>query len=145
MERFISHSAGETEAFAAEFAKKLPPGSIVAFLGGLGAGKTTFTRGIAGGLGIECDVTSPTFALCNEYIFKDRVLLHYDMYRVESWEDLYSTAFFDRVDSGAYIVIEWAENIWHALPGGCYVVEMAAVSENEREIKIYLKGEQSQC
>ncbi|MCD7723467.1 MAG: tRNA (adenosine(37)-N6)-threonylcarbamoyltransferase complex ATPase subunit type 1 TsaE [Clostridiales bacterium] len=145
MEKYITHSRSETEKAAADFAKRLKPGDIVAFFGGLGAGKTAFTGGIAKGLGMECEVTSPTFTICNEYTFAEKVLLHYDMYRVESWGDLYSTAFFDAIDSGAYIVVEWAENIFNALPDGCYIVEISTVSENEREIKIYLKGEQSQC
>ena len=96
-------------------AKKLSTPVVIAFFGGLGMGKTAFTRGLARGLGIECEVTSPTFALVHEYSGKI-TLYHFDMYRVETWDDLYSTGFFDCYRQGAVIACEWSENIENALP-----------------------------
>ncbi len=141
MQKFISHSYNETQAFACEFAKTLNKGALVAYLGDLGAGKTAFTAGLARGLGINAEVTSPTFAICNEYRSADKTLYHFDMYRIESWEDLYSTAFFDYLETDAYIAVEWSENIFGALPEDAVIVEITKLSENEREIKICTKGE----
>ncbi len=112
---FYSHSTAETEDFAVKIAKHLTRGSVVAFFGGLGAGKTAFTRGLARGLGIDCDVSSPTFAIVNDY-GGNPPLVHFDMYKVESWEDLYSSGFFDYLDMGAILAVEWSENIENALP-----------------------------
>lgn len=112
----VTNSEAETEAFAADFAKKLSTPVVVAFFGGLGMGKTAFTRGLAKGLGIDCEVTSPTFALVHEYCGKKVSLYHFDMYRVETWDDLYSTGFFDCFNKGAVIACEWSENIENALP-----------------------------
>lgn len=141
MERFISNSYEETVEFASEFAKRLKKGSVVAFLGGLGMGKTAFTTGLAKGLGIDVDVSSPTFALVNEYRSDNAVLCHFDMYRVSSWDDLYSTGYFDYLDSGAYLAIEWSENIYNALENDAVIVEITKLSENSREFKIYTKEE----
>ena len=95
---------------AADFAKTVKKGTVIGFIGGLGMGKTAFTSGFVKGLGINADVSSPTFAICNEYIGNDCRVYHFDMYRIESWDDLYSTGFFDYIDSGAYILAEWSEN-----------------------------------
>ncbi len=111
----ITHSTEETEAFAAEIAKHLKGGTVVAFFGGLGMGKTAFTRGLAKGLGIDCHVSSPTFAIVNDY-GGNPPLVHFDMYKVESWDDLYSSGFFDYLDMGAILAVEWSENIENALP-----------------------------
>ncbi|MGI5893065.1 MAG: tRNA (adenosine(37)-N6)-threonylcarbamoyltransferase complex ATPase subunit type 1 TsaE [Candidatus Merdivicinus sp.] len=110
-----THSPVETENFAASIAPKLNPGTVLAFRGGLGAGKTTFTRGLARGLGSHSDVSSPTFALVHEY--EGTIpLYHFDMYRISSFDDLYSTGFFDYLESGGILAIEWSENIEEALP-----------------------------
>lgn len=141
MMTFHSNCRQETVDFAKEFSGKLPKGAVIAFFGDLGAGKTAFVSGLAEGLGIECDVSSPTFAICNQYIGKNATLYHFDMYRVSGWDDLYSTGFFDILDSGAYIAIEWAENVFGALPDDCIIVDINKISENEREFKICKKGE----
>lgn len=141
METYLSDSRENTVAFARAFARSLPAGSVVAFLGDLGAGKTAFVSGLAQGLGIDCDVSSPTFAICNDYIGKNSVLHHFDMYRVDGWDDLYSTGFFDCLDGKAYTAVEWAENVYGALPDDSYIVEISKLSENGREFKIYKKGE----
>jgi len=141
MEKYISHSYNDTVSFAREFAKKLPKGAVIGYLGDLGAGKTAFTSGLVNGLGICADVSSPTFAICNEYRGEGKTLYHFDMYRIDGWDDLYSTGFFDYLESGAYIAAEWSENIYGALPDDSYIVEIKKLSENEREIRIYKKGE----
>lgn len=141
MQKYVTKSYDETVSFAKKFAEKLPKGTVIAFLGDLGAGKTAFTQGLAKGLGIIDDVTSPTFAICNQYIGDNAVLYHFDMYRVDSWDDLYSTAFFDYLDTDAYIAVEWSENVYGALPDDAVVVDIKKLSENEREITIYRKSE----
>ena len=77
-------------------------------------GKTAFTKGLALGLNCVDDVSSPTFALINEYNAKYKIY-HFDMYRINSWDDLYSTGYFDFLETGI-IVVEWSENIENALP-----------------------------
>ena len=114
MTKYISNSAEDTERFAERLSASLKGTEVIALFGGLGMGKTAFTRGLCRGLGITDGVSSPTFALVNEYRGKFPVY-HFDMYRVTSWEDLYSTGFFDYLDNGV-LVIEWSENIEGALP-----------------------------
>ena len=133
---FISNSPNETENIAAELAKKLAPGSVIAFTGGLGAGKTAFVRGLAVGLGIDDDVSSPTFALVHEYKGKKASLYHFDMYRVESWDSLYSTGFFDYLDMGGFLAVEWSENISAALPENTIFVSIEVLDENIRRITV---------
>lgn len=141
MKEYISNSYDETLEIAANLAKELPNGAVIGFIGGLGMGKTAFTAGFVKGLGIDCDVSSPTFAICNEYIGAQKCVYHFDMYRIESWDDLYSTGFFDYLDSGAYILAEWSENIFGALPEDSIIVEIEKTGENARKIKIMNKAE----
>ena len=141
MREYISNSYEETLSIAESFAKELEKGSTVAYLGGLGMGKTAFTTGLAKGLGIDADVSSPTFAICNTYIGAENTLCHFDMYRVDGWDDLYSMGFFDFLDTDAYLAIEWSENVYGALPEDSYIVEIEKLSENGRKIKIYRKYE----
>lgn len=141
MQTVITNSVDETEAFAAGMAKKLSTPVVVAFFGGLGMGKTAFTRGLAKGLGLNCEVTSPTFALVHEYCGKT-TLYHFDMYRVETWDDLYSTGFFDYYREGAVIACEWSENIENALPENTIRVSIErGESDNQRIITIEGGGE----
>ena len=91
MKRYLSHSTEETEQIAAEFASTLKSGDVIAYKGPMGAGKTAFTRGLCKGLGLSDHVSSPTFALVHQYGNGSRALYHFDMYRVETFEDLYST------------------------------------------------------
>ena len=134
MQKFISSSPAETEQIAAEFAKTLRGGEVLAFRGGLGMGKTCFTRGLAAGLGIDpAEVSSPTFALVNEYRGGRLPLWHFDMYRVESFDALYSTGFFDYLGNGGVLVIEWSENIEGALPEDAVRVTLSrGETENQR-------------
>ncbi len=137
MDVFVTESYEQTVELAEKFAKTLKKGSVVAFIGGLGMGKTAFTTGLAKGLGINADVSSPTFAICNTYIGDENTLCHYDMYRVDGWDDLYSTGFFDYLDTDAYIAVEWSENIYGALPDDTVVVEIESLGDNKRKFKIY--------
>lgn len=135
---FRSKSAAETESFASELAKKISGGTVVALYGGLGMGKTAFTRGFAKGLGNTSYVSSPTFALVNDYGGNPQ-LVHFDMYKVESWDDLYSSGFFDYYDMGAIIVTEWSENIENALPENTVRIRIEK-GENENERTITVEG-----
>lgn len=130
----MSKSPQETEQIAKKLAQTLSGTEVIAMFGGLGAGKTAFTRGLARGLGIEDGVSSPTFALVNEYEGKFTVY-HFDMYRVSTWDDLYSTGFFDYIDNGV-MIIEWSENIEEFLPENHITITINHISENEREIII---------
>lgn len=120
---YISHSPAETERFGARLAALLKPGDVVAFLGGLGAGKTAFVRGMASCLAPDAEVSSPTFALVNEYSGR-LPLWHFDMYRITSVEDLYSTGFFDYLEMDGVLAVEWSENIRSALPEGTLFVAL---------------------
>lgn len=136
MKEFITRSPAETEKAAMLFAQKLKKGDVIAFKGGMGMGKTAFTRGLVRGLGIDDDVSSPTFALVNEYKGSNLTLYHFDMFRVSTPEDLYSTGFYDYMDNHAILAIEWSENIETALPDDAITVDISLHGENERRITI---------
>ncbi|MEG1942733.1 MAG: tRNA (adenosine(37)-N6)-threonylcarbamoyltransferase complex ATPase subunit type 1 TsaE [Angelakisella sp.] len=110
-----THSPEETIAAGERLAGLLRGGDLLAYTGGMGAGKTTFTIGLARGLGLDAWVSSPTFALVHEYEGK-LPLCHFDMFRITTPDDLYSTGFFDYLDSGRVIAVEWSENIASSLP-----------------------------
>ena len=136
MREIKTSSVNETEQFAEEFAKELKPGTVLAFFGGMGVGKTAFTRGLARGLGITAAVASPTFAIVIDY-GGNPPLAHFDMYRIETWEDLYSTGFFDYIDAGYILAVEWSENIENALPEDSIRVTISrGENENDRLITI---------
>ena len=129
-------SPQETIAAAEKLGSMLKDGDIIAYKGGLGAGKTTFTRGLAIGLGLGDSVTSPTFALVNEYRGKSITLYHFDMYRIESEDDLESTGFYDYPFEENVAAIEWSENIAEFLPKHTIYITINSSGENEREILI---------
>ena len=141
MERFISKSPAETEQIGKALGEKINSGTVIAYKGGLGMGKTCFTRGLALGLGSSDQVTSPTFALINEYLSGRIPLYHFDMYRISGWEDLYSTGFFDYIEEGAVLACEWSENIENALPEDTVFVEFSRIDDTTREIIIREAGE----
>lgn len=141
MKKYLSKSPLETEQIAEKLSNELSAGDVIAFRGGLGMGKTCFVRGLAKGLGFAGYVTSPTFALVNEYIGGKFPLYHFDMYRINSWDELYSIGFFDYMDGDGIIVAEWSENIENALPDSTLFVEIKYVSEEVREITVFKKGE----
>lgn len=133
--KYISHSVEETEQIAMNLASKLKGNEVIAFFGGLGMGKTAFTRGVCKGLGFNDGVQSPTFSLVNQYDARYTVY-HFDMYRINTYDDLYSTGFFDYIDTGV-LIIEWSENIENALPDDYIRIEISqGESENERIINI---------
>lgn len=136
MKEFLSHSPADTESFAEELSKTLSGGEVIAFCGNLGMGKTCFVRGLARGLGFKGDVTSPTFAIINEYIGGRLPLYHFDMYRISNWNDLYSTGYFEYSESGGVLAVEWSENIEAALPEDAIRVEISAISEKDRKITV---------
>ena len=131
MATFISKSREQTLAFAAEYAKGLRAGDVVLLDGDMGAGKTVFTKGVAAGLGIEEEVTSPTYAYMNDY---DGRLFHYDCYRIESVEQAERLGLADYFDMGGICLIEWAQNIAPLLPPRVKKVTIKKLSEDEREI-----------
>lgn len=134
MQKFITVSEQQTEQLAESLAATLSGTEIIAMYGDLGAGKTTFTRGLARGLGITDGVSSPTFALVHEYEGR-YMLYHFDMYRINSFDDLYSTGFFDYTGNGV-LIIEWSENIKEYLPENRIDITIKRISDNEREINI---------
>ena len=135
MTEIITSSPAATEAFAETIARRFKGGEIIAFKGGMGMGKTCFTRGVARGLDYNGQVTSPTFALVNEYLGGRLPLFHFDMYRIESWEDLYSSGFFDYAERGGVMAVEWSENIEAALEGREVItVELQQINEDTRRI-----------
>lgn len=131
---YVSHSYIETEQIAEKFALNLKGGEILAFTGELGMGKTCFVRGLARGLGFKGEVSSPTFALINEYIGGRLNLYHFDMYRVNGWEDLYSTGFFDYTELNGVVAVEWSENISGALPDSTVFIKIERIDDNTRKI-----------
>ncbi len=132
MQQITTASPAETEKLGEQIAEKLNGGELIALFGGMGMGKTAFTRGLSRGLGILNGVSSPTFALVHEYHGRLPVY-HFDMFRVNGWEDLYSTGFFDYLESGGVLVIEWSENIEAALPEASIRIKIRqGVHENER-------------
>ena len=135
MNKIVSKSTNDTEKIGESVANKLCGNEVIALFGGLGMGKTAFTRGLCRGLGVNDGVSSPTFALVNEYHGKYNIY-HFDMYRVTSWEDLYSTGFFDYLDNGV-LVIEWSENIEGALPENTIRINISnGDSDDERTFEI---------
>ena len=133
---YKSKSVNDTELLAEKIARHAYAGTVIALFGGLGAGKTAFTRGFVKGRNIDAEVSSPTFALVHEYPGAPSVY-HFDMYRVEGWDDLYSTGFFDYIDMGGILVVEWSENIEGALPENTLRVKFErGESDNERIITV---------
>lgn len=131
-----THSPEETISFAKKLGERLRGGDIVAYKGGLGAGKTTFTRGLAMGLGLPDEVSSPTFALVNEYRGKDITLYHFDMYRIMNAEALETTGFYDYISEYSVIAVEWSENIEDCLPKGIITVTIQSDGDEERTITV---------
>lgn len=132
MAKFISKSREETEAFACAYAKTLRGGDVVLLDGDMGAGKTVFSKGVARGLGIAEEVTSPTYAYMNDY---DGRLFHYDCYRIESAEQAELLGLADYFDMGGVCLVEWAQNIAPLLPPTVKRVRIRKIGDNEREIE----------
>ena len=133
---FNSKSPKDTESFAEGIAEHLTGGEVIAFSGDLGMGKTCFVRGLARGLGFSGDVTSPTFAIINEYSGGRLPLYHFDMYRISGWDDLYSTGYFEYCEAGGVCAIEWSENIEAALPDDVIRIEIRKNGDTDRTITV---------
>lgn len=112
---FVTNSPEETEALGMRLAAKLRPGTVIAYQGDLGAGKTAFTRGLARGLGADEPVTSPTYTIVNEYLTGRIPLFHFDMYRLHSADDLFDIGWEDYLERGGVCAVEWSENVADAL------------------------------
>lgn len=133
--QFITHSAEETEALGERLAQTLTGGEVVAYFGELGAGKTAFTRGLARGLGISMRVTSPTYTIVNEYSGGRLPLFHFDMYRLDSSEELFDIGWEDYLARGGVVAVEWSENVTDALDGAI-TVRIEKTAADERRITI---------
>ena len=135
MSVYVSKSLEDTALLGRKIAEKIKVNDIIAYFGRMGMGKTTLTRSIVEAMGGGDCVSSPTFAIVNEYHGKCSIY-HFDMYRVNNWDDLYSTGFFDYIDNGL-IIIEWSENIENALPDNIIRISIShGNDENERIFEI---------
>lgn len=134
---FHTSSPEETIELGRKIGGCLTGGEVIAYKGGLGAGKTTFTRGLALGMGLEDNVSSPTFAIVNEYHGSGRLsLYHFDMYRICGGEALETTGFFDYMSEDSVIAAEWSENIAEELDKNTITIEIEAEGENGRKITL---------
>ena len=132
---FITHSPEETEKIGEALAKSLQPGTILAYRGDLGAGKTAFTRGLARGLGCKETVTSPTYTIVNEYLGGRLPLFHFDMYRLASSDDLWDIGWEDYLDRKGVCAVEWSENVQDAMEDAI-TVTIEKLGETTRQITI---------
>ena len=133
--QFITKSPAETEVLGAALGKILKPGTVIAYRGDLGAGKTAFTRGLARGLGYTDMVTSPTYTIVNEYLGGRIPLSHFDMYRLHSSDDLWDIGWDDYLDRGGVCAVEWSENVSDAMEDAIFIT-IHKTGENGRRIEI---------
>ena len=132
---YETNSPAETEAVGAALAAVLKPGTVIAYTGDLGAGKTAFTRGLARGLGCSDRVTSPTYTIVNEYLSGRMPLFHFDMYRLASSDDLFDIGWEDYLERGGVCAVEWSENVADAMENAIYV-KIEKTGEETRYITI---------
>ena len=132
---FITNSPQETEALGQKLGQTLPAGTVIAYRGDLGAGKTAFTRGLARGLGIQDPVTSPTYTIVNEYLGGRVPLFHFDMYRLHSADDLFDIGWDDYLERLGICAVEWSENVAEALEDPL-VVTICKTGEESRKITL---------
>ena len=128
---FISGNAEDTLSFGERYAKTLTAGDTVVLSGEMGAGKTVFCKGVAKGLGIDCEVLSPTYAYMNDYEGK---LYHFDCYRLSCGEQAEALGLTDYFYADGVCLIEWAENISSVLPEKTVTVNIKKLGGCEREI-----------
>jgi tRNA threonylcarbamoyladenosine biosynthesis protein TsaE len=142
--RLETHSAAQTQGLGVELARLLDgfSGAIIALAGDLGAGKTTFTQGLAQGLGIAASVTSPTFVLINRYVGADgRVLQHADCYRLSNAAaEMWDVGLVDLFAGDDIVVVEWADRIPGLFPEDYLAIAFAHVDENRRQICLTAHG-----
>ena len=132
---FITNSAQETEQVGQALGARLQPGTVLAYEGDLGAGKTAFTRGLARGLGATEQVTSPTYTIVNEYLSGRIPLFHFDMYRLASADDLWDIGWEDYLERGGVCAVEWSENVRDAMEDAI-TVRIEKLGEESRKITI---------
>ena len=132
---FISHSPAETETLGEALGKILTPGTVLAYRGDLGAGKTAFTRGLARGMGAGERVTSPTYTIVNEYLSGRMPLFHFDMYRLGSSDELFDIGWEDYLERGGVCAVEWSENVADALTDAI-TVTIEKTGEETRRITL---------
>ena len=132
---YTTNSPTETEAVGAALGKILQPGTVIAYRGDLGAGKTAFTRGLAKGLGAGDMVTSPTYTIVNEYLGGRLPLFHFDMYRLGSSDDLWDIGWEDYLERGGVCAVEWSENVDDAMENAVYVT-IEKLGDEARRITI---------
>jgi len=137
---YLSHNELETEALAARLAAILQPSTVIAYVGGLGMGKTAFTRGLAKGLGYSGRVTSPTFNIVNEYEGGRLPLFHFDMYRLDDADALFDIGWEDYLDRDGVCAVEWSERVTEALPSDTVWVTIARCPEEDRWRTITIEG-----
>ena len=137
---YITRSEAETEALGARLAAVLSPGAVVAYQGGLGMGKTAFTRGLAAGLGYTGRVTSPTFTIVNEYEGGRLPLFHFDMYRLADSDALFDIGWEDYLDRSGVCAVEWSEQVADAMPDDTVYVTISRRAEDERWRTITIEG-----
>ena len=135
MMEFITNSPAETENLGAALGKLLPAGTVLAYRGDLGAGKTAFTRGLSRGLGCNELVTSPTYTIVNEYLGGRLPLFHFDMYRLRSSEDLWDIGWEDYLERGGVCAVEWSENVADALEDAL-TITIEKLGETSRRITL---------
>ena len=132
---YLTNSPAETEAVGAALGRILPAGTILAYRGDLGAGKTAFTRGLAKGLGCTDLVTSPTYTIVNEYLSGRLPLFHFDMYRLHSSDDLWDIGWEDYLDRNGICAVEWSENVEDAMENAINVT-IEKLGEDARRITL---------
>ena len=132
---FITNSPRETEQLGAALGRILKAGTILAYRGDLGAGKTAFTRGLARGLGYADPVTSPTYTIVNEYLGGRLPLFHFDMYRLASADDLWDIGWEDYLERGGICAVEWSENVDEAMENAVYIT-IHKTGEETRRVEI---------
>lgn len=137
---FITNSPEETEKIGAAIGKIIPAGTVLAYRGDLGAGKTAFTRGLARGLGFTEAVTSPTYTIVNEYLGGRLPLFHFDMYRLSSANDLFDIGWEDYLSRGGVCAVEWSEQVADALPEGTVYVTLTRHPEHDGWRSITVEG-----
>ena len=136
---FITNSPAQTEAVGEALGKVLTPGTVIAYRGDLGAGKTAFTRGLARGLGCTEQVTSPTYTIVNEYLSGRMPLFHFDMYRLSSSDDLWDIGWEDYLEQQGVCAVEWSENVADALEDAI-TVTIEKTGEDSRTITVEGSG-----
>ena len=132
---YETNSPEETEQLGAALGRIVRPGTVIAYRGDLGAGKTAFTRGLARGLGYPDMVTSPTYTIVNEYLSGRIPLFHFDMYRLRSSDDLWDIGWEDYLERGGVCAVEWSENVAEAMEKPI-TVTIEKLGEDTRRITI---------